>query len=677
MIDESIQILKGVGAQTSAKFTKLNIFTIKDLIEHFPRNHEDHQNIMPISNIKIDKHNSILARVISTPQLTKKGSLIITTFKVTDDTGTLSIIFFNQPYTRSNFHVGEVYNFYGIVNNKYNTIQMSSPSYKTLSQYNNMPKIVPIYPSTKLLSQTLIRNYIQQALDLVKDEMDEVLPEEIILKYNFLSKKEAICNVHFPTSYDVFMQARHRLIFEELFILQLSLYLLKSDFKVKNQGTVKNIPDDLMCFIDKLPFSLTTAQKRVTNEIIADMQKEEAANRLIQGDVGSGKTVIAAISLFITIRNNFQAALMAPTEVLATQHFKFLNEIFKDFNITIKLLTGSTSKKNKQILLDSLQAGEIDILVGTHALLEDNVVYNNLGLAITDEQHRFGVRQRLKLSQKGISPDILAMTATPIPRTLGLILYGDMDISIIDELPPGRTPIKTNAVNSSYYPRIYNFIRQHIDKGRQCYIICPMVTENEKTDDLKDVISYTKQLASNEFSQYNIEYLHGKMKGREKNDVMTRFANGDIDILVSTTVVEVGVNVPNATIMIIENAERFGLSQLHQLRGRVGRGIHESFCILISDSYNSDTKARLKVMTDTTDGFVIADMDLKLRGSGDFFGTKQHGLPEMKIANIYVHTDILQMVQREVENIMKTKQTRYAELFEYIREKYKYTNPTL
>lgn len=408
-----------------------------------------------------------------------------------------------------------------------------------------------------------------------------------------------------------------------------------------------------MAFIKSLPFALTGAQKRVLNEIIKDMKSPFAGNRLVQGDVGSGKTVVAAVALFVAVRNNLQGALMAPTEVLAKQHYEFLTQVFEPFGMRIALLTGSTTKKQKNEILEGLNQNEIDILVGTHALIEENVTPPRLGLVITDEQHRFGVRQRLKLSEKGVTPDVIVMTATPIPRTLALILYGDMDISIIDELPPGRQPIKTNAVDSAYHPRIYTFIQKQVEEGRQCYIICPMVEENEKQSELKSVVEYTEYLSSEVFTNMPIEYLHGKMKPREKNEVMERFAKAEIKILVSTTVVEVGVNVPNATVMLIENAERFGLAQLHQLRGRVGRGQHKSYCVLVSDSKNKVTKKRLKIMEESTDGFVIADTDLKLRGPGEFFGTRQHGLPEMKIANLYTDSNTLKQVQEEAKIILQ------------------------
>ncbi|MGL4362500.1 MAG: ATP-dependent DNA helicase RecG, partial [Cellulosilyticaceae bacterium] len=513
-------------------------------------------------------------------------------------------------------------------------------------------QIIPKYPTTQKLSQKMLRQYIESALQEVLPQIEDILPEWIRSELKLQSKEYALANIHFPVSDEAFFEARKRLVFEELFMLQLSLYQLKSGFAKRTQGVSKSTPEDFKMFIDQLPYELTNAQKRVIQEIAKDMKSEYAGNRLVQGDVGSGKTVVAAVCLFIAVKNGWQGALMAPTEVLAKQHHEFLTELFKAFNIKVALLSGSTTAKEKRAILAGLQDESIQIVVGTHALIEDYVQIPKLGLVITDEQHRFGVRQRLTLSDKGITPDVVVMTATPIPRTLALILYGDMDISIIDELPPGRQPIKTNAVDSSYYDRLYRFMQGQMQEGRQCYVICPMVEENEKQTELKDVIKYSEKLQS-VFPNFRIEYLHGKMKPKEKNEIMGEFAKGNINLLVSTTVIEVGVNVPNSTVMLIENAERFGLAQLHQLRGRVGRGKHQSFCILVSDSKNKVTRERLKIMEQSTDGFVIADTDLKLRGPGEFFGTKQHGLPEMKIANLYSDAKNLGAVQKIIEKLLQ------------------------
>lgn len=653
-LSSPIQTLKGVGDQTVAKFHKIGIEHVEDLIEHYPRDYEDRRVITPIKDIVTDEINNIVGVVASKPEIMKKGYKIIVKFRIKDDTGSIFVVFYNQPYMKGQFNVGDKYQFYGKIKHQYNRIEMDSPEYQKLEgETTEVAKIIPLYPTTQKLSQKMIRQFIEVALQEVLPQVEDILPTEIREKYGLKGKAYAIGNIHFPTSDEAFFEARKRLVFEELFMLQLSLYMLKSGFAQKSQGVSKGVPDCFQSFVRSLPYELTGAQKRVVKEIVGDMKSPYAGNRLVQGDVGSGKTVVAAVCLFVAIKNGFQGALMAPTEVLAKQHYAFLEEIFRDFDISVALLSGSTTAKGKREILKGLQEGEIDVIVGTHALIEDNVDIPKLGLVITDEQHRFGVRQRLALSDKGHTPDVVVMTATPIPRTLALILYGDMDISIIDELPPGRQPIKTNAVDTSYHTRIYNFIEGQIEEGRQCYIICPMVEENEKQSELKSVVAYAEQLQKDAFKERRVGYLHGKMKPKEKNEIMERFARRELDILVSTTVIEVGVNVPNATVIMIENAERFGLAQLHQLRGRVGRGKHQSFCVLVSDSKNKVTRERLKIMEQSTDGFVIADTDLKLRGPGEFFGTKQHGLPEMKIANLYTDAKLLKEVQKAVKVLLE------------------------
>lgn len=655
-LTDSIYDLKGVGEKVGDKLAKLGIRTLKDMIEHYPREYEDRRKIIKISECQLDESNNILAKVCSKPQLTKKGSKVLVSFRVKDESESLMITFFGQAYMKNNFKLGETYLFYGKVKHKYGYHEMESPEYQRVNdahQLNTVAKITPIYPATQKLSQKVIRGLIETCLNEVLPSVEDHLPERIRQQYDLVEKKEALQGIHFPKDSEHFFQARKRLVFEELFMLQLSLYQLKADFAKKLLGISHQITSELKAFMEKLPFELTGAQKRVMREIVQDMKSTYAMNRLVQGDVGSGKTVIAAISLFLAVKDGYQGALMAPTEVLVVQHYEFIKEIMTPFGIEVGLLTGSTTAKQKRMLLEGLREQRIHIVVGTHALIEDNVEIPNLGLVITDEQHRFGVRQRLKLTEKGTIPDVMVMTATPIPRTLALILYGDMDISIIDELPPGRQPIKTNAVGSDYHPRIYRFIEKQISEGRQCYIICPMVEENEKNTELRNVIDYTEYLKTQVFTQIPIAFLHGKMKPKEKNEIMAAFARNETKILISTTVIEVGVNVPNSTIILIENAERFGLAQLHQLRGRVGRGKHQSYCILVSDSKNKVTKKRLQIMEESTDGFVIAETDLKLRGPGEFFGTKQHGLPEMKIANLYTDAKVLKEVQGCVGNLLK------------------------
>ena len=657
-----VKSLKGVGEQTALKLNKIDIYTINDLMTHYPREYQDRRVITNIRDIVLDEDNNILATVSSVPKIMKRGNKIIVTFLIKDATGGIFVTFYNQAYMKNNFSVGERYIFYGKVKWKINKIEMESPEYEKIEVDNQLEakaSIIPIYPITKKLSQKVLRGLIDTALKESLVNVKENLPDKIRESYGLIDKKTALTNIHFPKDNQLFFKARRRLVFEELFMLLLTLSSLKEDFMEKNEGIDYQVPDDFETFISKLPFALTNAQKRVLEEIIQDMKSPYAMNRLLQGDVGSGKTVVAAVMLFICVRNGMQGALMAPTEVLTMQHYTFLSELFMPFNIHVGLLTGSTTKKQKEGLIKSINEQSIDILIGTHALIEEPVSFNHLGLVITDEQHRFGVRQRVKLLDKGKTPDVMVMSATPIPRTLAMILYGDMDISIIDELPPGRQPIKTNVVDTSYYDRIYAFIKQQIESGRQCYIICALVEETKDQAELKDVVSYAQRLQTEIFTDKTVAFLHGKMKSKEKNEIMDKFSKGEIDILVSTTVIEVGINVPNATVMMIENADRFGLAQLHQLRGRVGRGKYKSYCILISNSKNKLTQKRLKTMEQTTDGFIIAEMDLKLRGPGDFFGTKQHGLPEMKIANLYKDTEILQEAQQAVKEIIS--QDRYLE----------------
>lgn len=655
-LTDSINELKGVGEKVAVKLGKLGIFTVQQMIEHYPREYEDRREILAIENCIVGETNHICAKVCSKPQITKKNNKVIVSFQVKDESSHLMVTFFGQPYMKTQFKLGETYLFYGKVKQKYGYHEMESPQYQKVETNHLVEmatQITPVYPVTHKLSQKVIRGLIQNCLKEVLPQIEDSIPLAIREQYQLVSKAEALMGIHFPRDKEHFLEARKRLVFEELFMLQLSLYQLKADFGRKLLGVAHQITPEVKAFIEALPFDLTGAQRKIMKEIASDMKSQYAMNRLVQGDVGSGKTVIAAISLFIAVKDGYQGALMAPTEVLVRQHHQFIEAIMKPFNIKVGLLTGSTTAKQKRELLKAVQAKEIDILIGTHALIEENVEIPNLGLVITDEQHRFGVRQRLKLTEKGQLPDVMVMTATPIPRTLALILYGDMDISIIDELPPGRQPIQTNSVDSSYHPRIYRFIEKQIEEGRQCYIICPMVEENEKLDNLKNVVDYAEYLQGQVFPHIPITYLHGKMKPKEKNKRMEEFQENKAKILVSTTVIEVGVNVPNATLMVIENAERFGLSQLHQLRGRVGRGSHQSYCVLVTDSKNKVTQQRMKIMEESTDGFVIAETDLKLRGPGEFFGTKQHGLPEMKIANLYTDAHVLKEVQQCVKTLLE------------------------
>ena len=570
---------------------------------------------------------------------------------VRDETGTMQITWYNQTYLKDNLKVNQRYNFFGKVSNKFGNIDMQSPVFEPADKTDKTGRIIPIYPLTYSLTQNSIRKIIENGLVLVDGKLEETIPDYIIKKYSLMEINEAINKIHFPEDFSDFDKARKRLVFEELLSMQLALLSLKNKYEVKKKGISFSKDVHISDVIDSLPFKLTGAQSRVLEEIETDMEKDIPMNRLLQGDVGSGKTVIALIAAYKAVKSGYQVALMAPTAILASQHLETFNEILSGYGIKCELLISAITKKKKEELLERLKNGDIDIVIGTHALIEDNVEFKNLGLVVTDEQHRFGVRQRAIIAEKGKNPDVLVMTATPIPRTLALILYGDLDISIIDELPPNRKKIETYAVKKNMNDRINAFIMKNIDEGRQVYVVCPLVEENEEIN-AKSVMETYDEYVKLFGSKYKIEFLHGKMKQKEKDDIMERFKDGKIDILVSTTVIEVGVNVPNSNIMIIQNAERFGLAQLHQLRGRVGRGQYQSYCILKYEGNSKIIKERMDVICKTNDGFVISEKDLELRGSGEFFGTKQHGIPEFKIANLFEDIDILKGIQALALSIM-------------------------
>ncbi len=646
--------IKNIGGEREKLLASLNIHTVGDLVEYFPRDYDDRSNLSTIAQLKVGDNATFTARVVSEAQVMRIKKLTIVKLLLSDGTGNIEGVWYNQPYMKTTLKNGQLYMFSGKISEKYNRLQIDSPEFEPLKE-NGEPisggRIVPVYTTTKKLSQKILRQLIKSVLEEVTPQLHEFIPTEIRKKYKLCQRSFAINNIHFPQNDESFYMARNRLVFEELFLLQTKLLQLK--------GTVQSKPVSVVMhnmnyepILKELGFPLTNAQKKVVNEICSDFTGSVVMNRLIQGDVGSGKTAVAMIGAFIAVNNGYQTALMAPTDVLATQHFKSFSQIFNKLGIKCALLTSSLKKKEKQAVYEALEAGEIDIVIGTHALIQEAVHFRCLGLVITDEQHRFGVRQRSVLTEKGDNPHALVMTATPIPRTLALILYGDLDISVIDELPPGREHIDTFAVHNSYHQRIYDFIHKEVEKGRQAYIICPMIDENEKLE-LKAVTEYTAELKQGAFCNLSVELLHGKMKADEKQRIMTDFAEGKTNVLVSTTVIEVGINVPNATVMLIENAERFGLSALHQLRGRVGRGGGKSYCILVSDGKSQVSKERLKIMCQTNDGFVISEKDLALRGPGDFFGTRQHGLPEMKIANLYKDIATLKLVQQASIDLYK------------------------
>ena len=670
---KDVKFIKGVGPNRVQLLNRLGIFTLKDLITYYPRTYEDRSKPKFIAEC-VDGEEALIEAYASgrVQEIRLKGK---TMYKlvIQDESGKATATWFNQSYLKNTFKMGEKYKFYGKVNNYFGKITLNNPVFESYEKSSNTGKIIPIYPLTYKLTQNTIRKIIENGLKEVGHDLPETLPDYIINDYKLLGINQAINDIHFPNEFSDFSKARNRLVFEELFSTQLALLQLKNNYIHNEDGIEFDKNVKMSEIINRLPFKLTKAQLRVLEEIDNDMESKKNMNRLLQGDVGSGKTVVAMVAAYKAVKCGYQVAIMAPTAILASQHLESFKSLFDELGIRCELLISAITKKKKEELLQRLKNGEIDILIGTHAIIEDNVEFKKLGLVVTDEQHRFGVKQRTKIVEKGQNPDVLVMTATPIPRTLALILYGDLDISIIDELPPNRKKIETYPVTKGLEERVNNFIKQQINEGRQCYVVCPLVEESEEMD-LKSVIELYEKYKTEIFSEYKVEYIHGKMKAKDKDDIMERFKNGQIDILVSTTVIEVGVNVPNASIMIVEDAQRFGLAQLHQLRGRVGRGEYQSYCILKYKGNGETVRERMKVMCDTNDGFVISEKDLELRGAGDFFGTMQHGLPEFKIANLFEDIETLKMVQSVAIKILtddpKLEKDDNKLLKELIKEKF-------
>ena len=653
-LTDDVKFVKGVGPNRVKLLNKLNIYNLEDLITYYPREYEDRSKPKKIANT--ENGEECLIEGIVTSHIkeirTHRKNMIIYKLIVRDDTDSCELVWYNQSYLKKMFRIGETYKFFGRINKRIGQTEMVSPVYDLEGNNKNTGRIIPIYPLTYSLSQNTLRHIIEEGLKQAKDKIAETLPEYILEEYKLMKLKNAMQSIHFPKELKDFGEARNRLAFEELLTMQLLLLNLKNKYKNTEKGIKFDSKVKMSDVINDLPFKLTKAQTRVLEEIDSDMESDKAMNRLLQGDVGSGKTIVSIIAAYKAVKSGYQMAMMAPTSILASQHLENFKNVLEKYDIKCELLLGNTTKKKKEDILSRLKNGEIDIIIGTHSLLEENVIFKNLGLVVTDEQHRFGVRQRSTIVSKGKNPDVLVMTATPIPRTLALILYGDLDISIIDELPPNRKKIDTFAVRKSLEERVNNFVKKQIDEGRQAYIVCPLVEESEEIE-AKSVEELTEKYKNEVFKEYKVECLHGKMKPKEKEEIMQRFKEGKIDILISTTVIEVGVDVPNSNIMVIENAERFGLAQLHQLRGRVGRGEYQSYCILKYQGNSELIRKRMQVMQETNDGFIISEKDLELRGSGEFFGTKQHGIPEFKVANLFEDMKLLKLVQSAAIKILE------------------------
>ena len=651
-LNTDIRYIKGVGEARAKALAKLGVTDLRSLLSYFPRAYEDRRACKKIAGLVPGEMSCVCAVVAGEAKLSRiRKGLDLVKLRAVDESGALELTYFNQSYLKNTFHTGEAYVFYGRAEGTPRRLQMTNPLFEREGERRITGRIMPIYPLTAGVSQSMLYKAVEQGLAACVDELPDILPEDVRLAHELCHTRFAYENIHFPADDEALAAARRRLAFEELFLLALGLKLLRSR---RTFVAGKRCRDtDPSPFFAALPFSLTAAQRRAVDDIARDLSGERPMNRLCQGDVGSGKTMVAAAAIYMAAKNGLQCALMAPTEILAEQHYRSLAPLLAPLGISCALLTASTRAKERRALNEALRSGELSLVIGTHALLSPDVQYQNLGLVVTDEQHRFGVDQRAALSAKGENPHLLVMSATPIPRTLALMIYGDLDVSVLDELPPGRQKIDTFAVPSSYHARIYAFLRKLVQEGRQAYIVCPMVAENDELpDERKAVTAYAEHLQAEIFPDLRVAPIHGKMKPKEKDAVMRAFAAHEIDVLVSTTVIEVGVDVPNAALMLIENAECFGLSQLHQLRGRVGRGQHKSYCVLVSDNKGEENRARLKIMASTNDGFAIAEEDLRLRGPGDFFGSRQHGLPALRVADLSCDLSLLHEMQSAAEQLL-------------------------
>ena len=647
-----LRYVKGIGEARARAFGRLGVHDLAGLVSFFPRAYEDRTRLVRIAELADGDLVCVEAVVGTEPQLSRiRRGLDLLRFRAVDETGAMQLTFFNQAYLKDQFRKGESYVFYGRAQVKGRFVSMTNPVFDRLADFGRVTgRIVPVYRLTSGLSQNTVRSAVRQALDLSQGRLPDGLPDCVADEYKLCTARYAYENVHFPADMQALSLARRRLVFEELFVLACALGLLRGG-REGAQGRVLR-GAGLGTFTGSLPFSPTGAQLRAMREAIGDMSSGKLMNRLIQGDVGSGKTLVAAACIWYAAQSGAQSAFMAPTEILAEQHYATLTGFLEPFGIRVAKLTGSMRAAEKRAVLSGLASGEYALCVGTHALLSGGVEFRDLALVVTDEQHRFGVQQRAALAEKGLRPHILVMSATPIPRTLALMIYGELDVSLIDELPPGRQKVDTFAVDESYRARLGGFIEKLVSEGRQVFVVCPRIEEGEEAGDgLKSAEEHAEELRQ-QLPGLRIACIHGKLKAREKDEIMSRFAAGETDVLVSTTVIEVGVDVPNAALMVVENAERFGLSQLHQLRGRVGRGKHKSWCILVSDARGEEARARLHAMTHISDGFKIAEEDLRLRGPGDFFGSRQHGLPELHIADLGADMNVLKAAQDAAKRLL-------------------------
>ncbi len=665
--------LKGIGEKTAKLFYKLNIHTVDELLCHFPRDYELFGEPVKIADAPLSVPVTLELTVSGSFKWKKVRQLMIGSGIATDGTDKVAITYFNTPYLKNVLRGGGVYLFRGKLKKERDMYLLDQPKIYSYEEYSKKTgHLQPCYSLTAGLTNNAVTKAMKQAVLLAGEA--EYLPADIVEEYGLISREQAFASIHFPKDYESMLEARRRLCFDEFFLFLISLRKLKElhedqlcDYPMIETAQTKR-------FLEKLPYELTGAQQKVWREIQEDLLSGKCMNRLVQGDVGSGKTVLAFLSLLMTVSNGYQGALMAPTEILATQHYEQMVQMTKDYNLPFKpvLLTGSVTAAGKRKLYAQIESGEANVVIGTHALIQEKVVYHNLALVVTDEQHRFGVKQRETLGNKGGNAHVLVMSATPIPRTLAIILYGDLHLSVVDELPANRLPIKNCVVGTSYRKKAYEFIEKEVDKGRQVYVICPMVDENENAGDIENVIEYSAKLQSVLPERIQVSFLHGKMRPADKNRIMEEFAAGNIDVLVSTTVIEVGINVPNATVMMIENAERFGLAQLHQLRGRIGRGKEQSYCIFVSGKDDNRSMDRLKILNHSNDGFYIAEEDLKLRGPGDLFGIRQSGAMEFKIADIYQDSALLKNISMTVDRILKEdkelENPKYSGISDYITQ---------